>query len=91
MLFLSKQHGRLRLMRTFDITSINCCQFLLAISIVLAHLSQYLKVAWLKPFTTCGGWAVPIFFLFLDMVYTIPLHVKRTICKIFFIKGWEKS
>lgn len=62
MLFLSKLHGRLRFVRTFDITCINCCQFLLAISIVLAHLSQYLKVAWLKPFTTCGGWAVPIFF-----------------------------
>lgn len=62
MLFLSKQHGRLKLVRTFDITCVNCCQILLAISIVLAHLSQYLKIVWLRPFTTCGGWAVPIFF-----------------------------
>lgn len=59
---LSFQKGRLQFVRSFDVQLINVCQLLLALSIVMAHLSQYLKVSWLKPFTTCGGWAVPIFF-----------------------------
>ena len=90
MLFLSKQHGRLRLMRTFDITSINCCQFLLAISIVLAHLSQYLKVAWLKPFTTCGGWAVPIFFFISGYGLYYSLTRKKDYLKNFLHKRLGK-
>lgn len=61
--FLSISNTHIKIRRTFDIRIINACQFLLAISIVLAHLSQYLKVSWLRIFTTCGGWAVPIFFL----------------------------
>ena len=48
--------------RGFDINITTNIQIILAFLIVLAHLSQQLKVWYLRPFTSCGGVAVPIFF-----------------------------
>lgn len=61
--FYALSQRKIIIQRCFDVRIISVCQFVLSITIVLAHLSQYLKTPWLRVFTTCGGWAVPVFFL----------------------------
>ena len=76
--------------RRFDIHIINVCQFLLSISIVLAHLSQYLKTPWLRAFTTCGCWAVPIFFLISGYGLLYSMTQKKNYLKGFLYKRLGK-
>ena len=89
-LALSIQKGQLQFVRSFDVKLINVCQLLLALSIVMAHLSQYLKASWLKPFTTCGGWAVPIFFFISGYGLYYSLKHKRNYLQGFIYKRLGK-
>lgn len=56
----------------------------------MAHLSQFLKVPWLRVFTTCGGWAVPIFFFVSGYGLYYSLEHKNSYLKGFLYKRLGK-